>query len=51
MCIDDMVYYVLNRHREEDFNKARELAASAAKSGAYLYPIKVHNTSTRRFSM
>jgi hypothetical protein len=25
---------------EEDFNKAKELAAEAVKSGAYLYPIK-----------
>jgi hypothetical protein len=25
----------------EDFNKAKVLARSAAKSGAYLYPIKV----------
>lgn len=30
-----------NNYRIEDFNKAKDLAQSAAKSGAYLYPIKV----------
>jgi hypothetical protein len=30
-----------NKYRIEDFNKAKDLAQSAAKSGAYLYPIKV----------
>ena len=29
------------RNRSEDFNKAKVLATQAAKSGAYLYPIKV----------
>jgi hypothetical protein len=27
--------------RVEDFNKAKTMAQQAAKSGAYLYPIKV----------
>jgi hypothetical protein len=31
--------------RVEDFNKAKDLATSAAKSGAYLYPLKVSNTN------
>jgi len=38
-----MIYilnYVLS-YSAEDFNKAKSLAHSAAKSGAYLYPIKV----------
>ncbi|TVY50927.1 Outer spore wall protein RRT8 [Lachnellula cervina] len=30
----------------EDFNKAKALAQSAARSGAYLYPIKVHPPAT-----
>ena len=34
----------LTDNRIEDFDKAKELATSAAKSGAYLYPIKVHNS-------
>jgi uncharacterized OB-fold protein len=28
--------------RVEDFNKAKVMATQAAKSGAYLYPIKVY---------
>jgi len=32
---------ILIENSIEDYNKAKELATSAAKSGAYLYPIKV----------
>jgi hypothetical protein len=32
---------MLIHDRIEDFNKAKVLAHAAAKSGAYLYPIKV----------
>lgn len=41
-----------NKHGDsvEDFNKAKALAQSAAKSGAYLYPIKVDpHTEVPRF--
>jgi enoyl-[acyl-carrier-protein] reductase (NADH) len=32
-----------NIYSEEDFNKAKDLARSAAESKAYLYPIKVNS--------